>query len=558
MKPRATRNTRLLIAILASSFCLLLAAPLRAGEVTGVEGEWIWIDRGANDSVAKGARVALTAPGKPPAKTEAEADAILVIERVEPNRAVGRLMRSSTGAAPAAGWNAFILSQDLEPRGVFVKVIVDDKALQVEKDRPRGCAGKRKSLRLESAEQATAQISQSVNEVVAQEGAQVQVVAPAPEKPAALPTPAPEAAAPAATPPPAAPAPGEPSPRIPPPQPAEPAAPAEPGRHVAVALPSIEYEASPALIVRIVYSGGQRPDEVNADIFIIGAGGETLERQTVKAAMASQTVRQMLARYIRSERGRQTVLNLHNPQPGFDIELWLNVPGGPSAASASSIAEAPKSAQRGISVGTADCVQEVEIGQSAVLRRGDRMTFGFRSARDCYLVLYNVGPEGEITQLLPNAYLHDNFIRANQTYMIPPPDKRTVDGKQVYFYVDAAKAVGMETVKAIATLDPMPLTAADIQEIEKGELPSVTPEPPSAKPNWNLAANSLANRMALTRGITSTRTRSISVGSESGAAPQASEPAPPPEIQKTMEEIRAYLRNLSRWSDATITFFTTD
>jgi hypothetical protein len=289
--------------------------------------------------------------------------------------------------------------------------------------------------------------------------------------------------------------------------------------------------------VKIIYSGGKIPGEVISDILIIGPGGDVLERVQVPLKDTPEKVRELVAKYSRAEKERQSILTLHNPNPGFEIELWLNAPAG-IAASSSNVNT------RSISVGKGNAPPMlVETNQTVMMRRGDKHTYGFRSKKDCYLVLYNVGPDGEITQLFPNMFIKDNHIKANRTYIIPDPAFRTPDGQEVFFYVDEKKPVGLEVVKALATLDPMPLTAADLAEIEKDGFPSVTPAPPTAQ--WGSAANSLANRMALTRSIT------VGTG-------RANDPTPPPTQQKTIEEIRDYLRTLSRWSDSMITFYTSD
>jgi len=76
-------------------------------------------------------------------------------------------------------------------------------------------------------------------------------------------------------------------------------------------------------------------------------------------------------------------------------------------------------------------------------RAGDRMTVTVQAAQDCYLRLYLVNAQQEITQLFPNAYQPDNFIRADQPVQIPGPGAR--------FYLEMTPPFGTETLKAVAS-----------------------------------------------------------------------------------------------------------
>ena len=52
-------------------------------------------------------------------------------------------------------------------------------------------------------------------------------------------------------------------------------------------------------------------------------------------------------------------------------------------------------------------------------RLGDTILFSVRSDRDCYLNLILVNSKGEMTQIFPNQFHSDNFIRGGRTYTIP-------------------------------------------------------------------------------------------------------------------------------------------
>jgi len=80
---------------------------------------------------------------------------------------------------------------------------------------------------------------------------------------------------------------------------------------------------------------------------------------------------------------------------------------------------------------------------------GTRIVVLFRANRDCYLTLLNIGTSGKLTILFPNAMHSANRILANRLYEIPGPD----DG----FEYELTGPRGTETLKAIATLDDVPL-----------------------------------------------------------------------------------------------------
>ncbi len=79
-------------------------------------------------------------------------------------------------------------------------------------------------------------------------------------------------------------------------------------------------------------------------------------------------------------------------------------------------------------------------------RKGDNITFSFRTDRDCYLTLVDISTDGELNVIFPNCYHKDNYVRAGKTYTIPGPDYG--------FEFEVGGPTGIERVKAIATLTP--------------------------------------------------------------------------------------------------------
>ena len=82
-------------------------------------------------------------------------------------------------------------------------------------------------------------------------------------------------------------------------------------------------------------------------------------------------------------------------------------------------------------------------------RIGDRIVVYFRSDRDCYLTLFNIGTSGKLTVLFPNYLFRSNFTRANIVYTIP--------GDEYPFEYELSGPLGVETIKAIATTSKLNL-----------------------------------------------------------------------------------------------------
>ena len=76
-------------------------------------------------------------------------------------------------------------------------------------------------------------------------------------------------------------------------------------------------------------------------------------------------------------------------------------------------------------------------------RIGDKIVVHFRSDRDCYLTLFNIGTSGKLTVLFPNYLFQNNFITANKIYAIP--------GDEYRFDYLLSGPPGAERIKAIAT-----------------------------------------------------------------------------------------------------------
>jgi Domain of unknown function (DUF4384) len=77
---------------------------------------------------------------------------------------------------------------------------------------------------------------------------------------------------------------------------------------------------------------------------------------------------------------------------------------------------------------------------------GEKLKVSFRSNRDGYATLVNVGTSGKITILYPNAYTPDHAVKAGQTYSIPRPED--------FYELSFGGPEGVELVYALFTTGP--------------------------------------------------------------------------------------------------------
>lgn len=78
---------------------------------------------------------------------------------------------------------------------------------------------------------------------------------------------------------------------------------------------------------------------------------------------------------------------------------------------------------------------------------GDKIAFFCRATQDCYLTLIDIGPDGNLTVLLPNRFMPSNRISAGRLYRIPAHDWD--------FEFIIQPPAGLERVKAVASLEPL-------------------------------------------------------------------------------------------------------
>lgn len=130
-----------------------------------------------------------------------------------------------------------------------------------------------------------------------------------------------------------------------------------------------------------------------------------------------------------AQEGKQVVVEsldaIENPDSEFEVKLWVD-------------------------------------RENATYKVGDEVKFFFKTNKDCYLTLLDVGTSGDVKIIFPNKYQKDNLVKAGITYTVPPEGARWI--------YKADKPAGKEIVKAIATLKEIPLyTADDVKPTEPFE-----------------------------------------------------------------------------------------
>ena len=83
---------------------------------------------------------------------------------------------------------------------------------------------------------------------------------------------------------------------------------------------------------------------------------------------------------------------------------------------------------------------------------GEPVRIWVETNRDAYVTVLNTDPAGETTQLFPNQYQTDNFIRANRAVEVPDPDSQS--------RIVVTGEVGDELLKIVASTRPVSLFEA--------------------------------------------------------------------------------------------------
>lgn len=118
---------------------------------------------------------------------------------------------------------------------------------------------------------------------------------------------------------------------------------------------------------------------------------------------------------------------------------------------------------------------EVQVDKP-LYRIGEFIVLTARSNQDCYLALYDISTEGEVTQIFPNRYAEDNLIRGGQIYRIPTQTDS--------FDYEVTGPPGIERVRAVCTQKNVNIV--DPSMVSKQEtFPSIQQTPPQFEQSLN-------------------------------------------------------------------------
>jgi len=93
-------------------------------------------------------------------------------------------------------------------------------------------------------------------------------------------------------------------------------------------------------------------------------------------------------------------------------------------------------------------------GEKTAFKSGESVVFTFTADQDCYLPIFNIGTSGQMIVLFPNKFNPDNKIEKGRTYRIP--------ADETYQY-QVTGPTGTETIKAIASVEPIMIKVASLQ-----------------------------------------------------------------------------------------------
>ncbi len=95
-------------------------------------------------------------------------------------------------------------------------------------------------------------------------------------------------------------------------------------------------------------------------------------------------------------------------------------------------------------------------------RIGEKVVFNIKSEKECYLLMVNLDSEGNVHIIFPNKFYEDNKITGGRTISLPDEQMR-----KKHFEFEFGQPVGEETVKVIATLEPLRLEDLGIEDLKR-------------------------------------------------------------------------------------------
>ncbi len=160
-------------------------------------------------------------------------------------------------------------------------------------------------------------------------------------------------------------------------------------------------------------------------------------------------------------------------QKGIEVVLYLNTKGGGRHTTSFFL---PKEAMEDLLPPNAELISTriretqrlfpredfrvriwVDRGEGSIYRDGDTMLVYVWADRDCYIKVFYISTQGEITLIFPNQYQQDNFL--------PGGIARTLGGEESPFAFVASAPYGSEVLKIVAQSKQF----SDIEEIIQGQ-----------------------------------------------------------------------------------------
>lgn len=98
-----------------------------------------------------------------------------------------------------------------------------------------------------------------------------------------------------------------------------------------------------------------------------------------------------------------------------------------------------------------------------VFREGEEMEIRISAGQDVYLHLFNIGQDDAVTVLIPNRFVQDTLIRAEQPFVFPDDSLRAM-GIRLQVFPPAGAKRATERIKVIATRKKRDLIKAKFRE----------------------------------------------------------------------------------------------
>jgi hypothetical protein len=98
------------------------------------------------------------------------------------------------------------------------------------------------------------------------------------------------------------------------------------------------------------------------------------------------------------------------------------------------------------------------------LKAGDEVKIIYKCNSDCYVNIFNVSDDGEVTLLFPNKVCKNNFCEKGKTYIFPSEEDKKKGVKKLVAKLPKNKTKSRETIKIIATRKDIEIVRSGFKE----------------------------------------------------------------------------------------------